>query len=53
MLQWQERVYEGLIADAPVGDWTLQIKASLDGELLYATRNRVSLRRSSTIGAGR
>ena len=53
MLHWQERVYEGLIADAPAGDWTLHIKASLDGELLYATRNRVSLRRSPSTGAGR
>ena len=52
MLQRQDGVYEGLIADAPAGDWTLQIKASLDGELLYATRNRVSLRRSPSTEAG-
>ena len=37
--------YEGVIVDAPNGEWTLQIKASLDGELLYETRNRVTLRR--------
>lgn len=39
--------YEGAIADAPPGEWTLQIKASLDGEVVYATRNRVGLRRGS------
>lgn len=37
--------YQGLISDAPNGEWTLQIKASLEGELLYETRNRVTLRR--------
>ena len=37
--------YQGVIAEAPNGEWTLQIKASLDGELLYETRNHVTLRR--------
>ena len=37
--------YQGVIADAPNGEWTLQIKASLDGALLYETRNHVALRR--------
>jgi nitrogen fixation protein FixH len=37
--------YDGFIVDAPNGDWTLQIKASLDGALLYETRNHVALRR--------
>ena len=43
--------YEGLIEDAPSGEWTLQIKASLDGELLYETRNRVTLRRGPAAGS--
>jgi nitrogen fixation protein FixH len=37
--------YQGFISDAPNGEWTLQIKAILDGELLYETRNHVTLRR--------
>ncbi len=44
-LRLDDKDYVGLIADAPAGDWILQIKASLDGEVLYATRNRISLRR--------
>ena len=51
-LRQDDKDYVGLMADAPAGDWTLQIKASLDGELLYATRNRVSLRRSPSTEAG-
>ena len=39
--------YEGVLAEGASGDWTLQIKASLDGDLLYETRNRVGLRRGS------
>ena len=37
--------YQGLISDAPNGEWTLQIRASLDGGLIYETRNRVTLQR--------
>jgi len=37
--------YQGFIAAASNGDWTMQIRASLDGALLYETRNRVTLRR--------
>ena len=42
--------YEGVIVDAPSGEWTLQIRASFDGELLYETRNRVTLRRGPAAG---
>ena len=38
--------YEGLIADAPDGEWTLQIRADRDGARLYETRNHVVLRRA-------
>ena len=44
--------YEGLLESVPAGDWTLQIKASRDGELVYVTRNRVALRRGFATETG-
>ncbi len=48
VLAQQDGGYEGLIAQALDGDWTLQIKAHRDGELVYETRNHVALRRGTS-----